>query len=81
MDSAMVHPIFFSGFNIFLLYYTDVFGLSPAVGTMFLVTKIVDTVTDPMMGIIGDQTTRWGKFALSAVDHPVCLCGYLMFAN
>ena len=77
---------FFQVFNIFLLYYyTDVFGLSPAaVGTMFLVTKIVDTVTDPMMGIIGDRTeTRWGKFRpyLLWMAIPYGLCGYLMFAN
>jgi len=71
---------FFQVFNIFLLYYyTDVFGLSPAaVGTMFLVTKIVDTVTDPMMGIIGDRTeTRWGKFRpyLLWMAIPYGLCG------
>jgi GPH family glycoside/pentoside/hexuronide:cation symporter len=77
---------FFQVFNIFLLYYyTDVFGLSPAaVGTMFLVTKIVDTITDPMMGIIADRTqTRWGKFRpyLLWMAIPYGVCGYLMFAN
>ena len=70
---------------LLLYYYTDVFGLSPAaVGTIFLVTKIVDTVTDPMMGIIGDRTeTRWGKFRpyLLWMAIPYGLCGYLMFAN
>ncbi|MEK9589390.1 MAG: MFS transporter [Gammaproteobacteria bacterium] len=77
---------FFQVFNLFLLYYyTDVFGLSPAaVGTMFLVTKIVDTITDPMMGIIADRTqTRWGKFRpyLLWMAIPYGFCGYLMFAN
>ncbi|NNL96396.1 MAG: MFS transporter, partial [Xanthomonadales bacterium] len=40
---------FFQVFNIFLLYYyTDVFGLAPAaVGLMFMVTKVVDAVSDP----------------------------------
>jgi len=77
---------FFQVFNLFLLYYyTDVYGLSPAaVGTMFLVTKIVDAVSDPLMGIIADRTeTRWGKFRpyilLAAV--PYGLFGFAMFAG
>jgi GPH family glycoside/pentoside/hexuronide:cation symporter len=57
--------IFFQTFILFItMFYTDVFGLSPAaIATMFLITKIWDAVNDPMMGIIADRTnTRWGKF-------------------
>lgn len=77
---------FFATFNIFLLYYyTDVFGLSAAaVGTMFLVTKIIDAVSDPIMGLIADRTnSRWGKFRpyLLYGAVPYGLCGYAMFAN
>jgi GPH family glycoside/pentoside/hexuronide:cation symporter len=77
---------FFATFNIFLLYYyTDIFGLSAAaVGTMFLVTKILDAVSDPIMGLIADRTTsRWGKFRpyLLWAAVPYGLCGYAMFAN
>lgn len=45
-------------------FYTDIFGLSAAAAaTMFLVTRIVDAATDPLMGAIADRTeTRWGKF-------------------
>jgi GPH family glycoside/pentoside/hexuronide:cation symporter len=45
-------------------FYTDVFGLKPEVmGTMFLVTRIIDTFFDPMVGMWADRTTtRWGKF-------------------
>lgn len=47
-----------------LAFYTDVFGISAAAaGTLFLVVRISDAFTDPMMGIIADRTnTRWGKF-------------------
>jgi len=77
---------FFQVFNIFLLYYyTDVYGLAPAaVGTMFLVTKIIDAVSDPVMGLVADRTeSRWGKFRpyLLWAAVPYGLCGYAMFAS
>ena len=77
---------YFQVFNIFLLYYyTDIFGIpAAAVGTMFLVTKIVDAASDPIMGLIADRTeTRWGKFRpyifLAAI--PYAVLGYAMFAS
>jgi GPH family glycoside/pentoside/hexuronide:cation symporter len=75
---------FFVTFNMFLLYYyTDVFGLLPAaVGTMFLVTKVVDAVSDPIMGLIADRTnSRWGKYRpyLLWAAVPYGFCGYLMY--
>ena len=77
---------YFQVFNIFLLYYyTDVFGLHPAaVGTMFLVTKVVDALSDPAMGLIADRTnSRWGKYRpyLLWVAFPYGLLGYAMFAS
>lgn len=60
------------GFNLYwanisaflLIFYTDVMGLAAAaVGTMILVTKLVDAATDPLMGAIADRTrTRFGRF-------------------
>ena len=52
-------------FDVFLfIFYTDVFGLSAAaVGTMMLVTRLIDAFSDPLMGAIADRTkTRYGKF-------------------
>ncbi|WP_087504666.1 MFS transporter [Neiella marina] len=47
-----------------IYFYTDVFGISAAaIGTMLLLTRVWDTINDPIMGIIADRTeTRWGKF-------------------
>ena len=77
---------FFQTFNLFLLYYyTDIFGLSAAaVGTMFLFTRVLDAITDPLMGAVADRTrTRFGKFRpyLLWGAIPYGACGYLMFAN
>ena len=47
-----------------MIYYTDVFGLLPAVvGTLFFVVRLSDGISDVAMGIIGDRTeSKYGKF-------------------
>ncbi|OUS25923.1 MFS transporter [Thalassotalea sp. 42_200_T64] len=47
-----------------LVYYTDVVGLAPAVvGTMFLLVRVIDAVTDPLMGAVADRTrTKYGQY-------------------
>lgn len=57
--------LFWQMFSIFIAkYYTDVFLRGAAtMGTMMLVTRMFDAVTDPIMGAIADRThTRWGQF-------------------
>lgn len=45
-------------------FYTDVMGISAAsLGTLLLLVRFSDAITDPLMGIIADRTHhRWGKF-------------------
>ena len=47
-----------------LIFYTDTFGISAAAaGTIMLIARVWDMVSDPIMGIIADRTnTPWGKF-------------------
>lgn len=60
-----------------MVFYTDVFGITAAAaGTMMLVTKFIDAITDTGMGIIVDRThTKWGQgrpyFILGAVPFAV----------
>ncbi|TDK22976.1 MFS transporter [Luteimonas aestuarii] len=72
------------GFNLYwanisaflLLFYTDVMGLAAAaVGTMILLTRLLDAVTDPLMAAVADRTrTRFGRF------RPYLLWGALPLA-
>ena len=46
------------------IYYTDVFGLTPAsVGLLMLICRFSDGVSDVAMGMIGDMTkSKYGHF-------------------
>jgi len=76
--------MFWKIFSMYLMFfYTDVFGLAPAVvGTMFLITRIWDSCFDPIVGIIADRTrTKWGKFRpyLFWVAIPFAVIGIMTF--
>ncbi len=80
----MASNFYMGFFGLFLLYYyTDVYGISPAAAaTMLLVTKVVDAVSDPLMGLIADRTrSRWGRYRpyLLWVAIPYAFLGYLLF--
>lgn len=73
----MASSMFWKIFGMYLLFfYTRVFGITPAAaGTMFLVTRIWDSLNDPLMGLIADRThSRWGRY------RPYLLWGALPFA-
>ena len=66
------------------VFYTDVLGIDAGlVGTMFLISRIVDAFTDTFMGRIADKTkaTKNGKFRpwLVRACGPVALASFLMY--
>ena len=82
----MASSMFWKVFSAYLpIFYTNVFGLDLTVaGTLFLVTKLWDAVSDPMMGIIADRTnTKWGKYRpyLLWIAVPFTVAGVLLFTT
>ena len=70
--------------NAYLLfYYTNIYGIAPAAaGTLFLVAKIWDAITDPLMGAFADRNQgRFGKYRpfLLWMAIPFGVLGFLAF--
>ncbi len=71
--------------SILMKFYTDVMGVSAAiVGTIMMLARFVDAVTDVTMGRICDATkpTAAGKFKpwLMRMCVPVAIASFLMYA-
>ena len=71
-----INLYFISVMTYLLYFYTDVFGLSAAAVTgVMLVARLVDAITDPIMGAIAERTrSRWGRL------RPYLLFGALPLA-
>lgn len=76
---------FYSLVSAFLLIYlTDAVGMNPGIiGTLMMVSKLLDGVSDVIFGRILDKThTKWGQarpwFIGSAI--PLAICTVLLFA-
>jgi GPH family glycoside/pentoside/hexuronide:cation symporter len=61
MASAIVYQ---AVINVLMYFYTDVYGIeAAAAGTLMLVVRLFDAITDPIMGAVADRTrTRWGRY-------------------
>ena len=59
-----VNVVISSMMLIITFFYTDVFGLKPSdMALMFLLVRILDAVSDPLMGMVTDRyTSRWGRY-------------------
>ena len=71
-----INLYFISAMTYLLYFYTDVFGLSAAAAAGVMgVARLVDAITDPMMGGIAERTrSRWGRL------RPYLLFGALPLA-
>lgn len=71
------------GTTFLLFYYTDVAGISAAaIGTMFLIVRLMDAFFDLVAGRIVDSTmTRWGKFRpfILFLSIPLLFLSFLTF--
>jgi GPH family glycoside/pentoside/hexuronide:cation symporter len=62
---AAVNVVFSSMVLIISYFYVEVFGLKPKdMGLLFLLVRIIDAITDPLMGLITDKykSKRWGRY-------------------
>lgn len=59
-----VNVVISSMMLIITFFYTDIYGLKPTdIALLFVVVRLIDAVTDPLMGLITDKyTTRWGRY-------------------
>ena len=59
-----VNVVISSMMLIITFFYTDIFGLKPSdMALMFLLVRILDAISDPLMGMVTDRyTSRWGRY-------------------
>ena len=76
--------------SFLLIFYTDVAGLNPAaIATLFIISRVLDGVNDPIMGYIIDHLpkTKMGRFRpylimgviLCAINYLLLWFGPIMF--
>jgi Na+/melibiose symporter-like transporter len=68
--------IIFGAIMLFVNYfYTDIFGLAPAlVGVLLLSIRVIDAITDPIMGAIADRTKQVRTLPSMAFVDCLTLC-------
>lgn len=70
--------------SFLLSYYTDTAGMAAAaIGTMFLVSRLLDGITDLVMGGIVDRTdTKWGKARpWVVISAPLMVIGIILILH
>ena len=65
-----------------MIYYTTVVGLDPkALATLFLISEVMDGISDPVMGFILDRfpVTKMGKFRpMLILGTIICVINYIL---
>jgi sugar (glycoside-pentoside-hexuronide) transporter len=60
-----------------MIFYTNVIGLNPiAIGTLFLLSKIMDGISDPINGYLIDRLprTKFGKYRSVMIGGTIACC-------
>ncbi|WP_264907954.1 MFS transporter [Vibrio sp. STUT-A11] len=80
-----VNVVISSMMLIITFFYTDIFGIKPEdLAMLFIVVRLIDAVTDPVMGMITDKfTSRWGRYRqyLLFLAIPFGISVYLAFST
>ena len=65
----LANQMFPAALGIFMVLLVQSLGMSPILWSLiFLIPKLIDAITDPLMGYISDHTvSRWGS------ADPMCL--------
>lgn len=70
-----------------MFFYTDVVGISPAVaGTIMLVARLLDVVTDPLIGYLIDNVClKWGRYRswmfIGVIPLAICMVAIFTCIN
>ncbi len=70
-----------------MFFYTDVVGISPAVaGAIMLVARLLDVITDPMIGYLIDNVClKWGRYRswmlIGVFPLSICMVGVFTCIN
>lgn len=85
MGDLACNTIFTVVSSYLMFFYTDIAGIGlGAIGIIMSVSRIVDAVTDPMMGVIVDKTkTKYGKARpyILWMAIPFAIISVLMFRS
>jgi len=75
LGDGACHIVFDNVMFYMMFFYTDIYKIPAAfVGSLFLAARVLDAITDPLIGLVADRTrTRWGKF------RPYLLFGAIPF--
>lgn len=80
-----VNVVISSMMLIITFFYTDIFGIKASdLAMLFIVVRLIDAVTDPLMGMITDKfTSRWGRYRpyLLFLAIPFGISVYLTFST
>lgn len=70
-----------------MFFYTDVVGINPAVaGTIMLVARLLDVITDPLIGYLIDNVClKWGRYRswmfVGVFPLAICFVGIFTYLN